>query len=292
LQGKSVTEAELIQATEALEEVAEVIVQTSDPANATDPEVVQELMEEATIEVGDALAKYALVSLNGDVDVGGSSQIIADPVIGAEGGVYANGNVDVSGNAEIQTDVTATGTVSVGGSATVSGEIVENFNTPLIFLAESQIDDLLADSIAEAEVGGVHEGNYNVDGDEILGPIHITGDLNIGSKDSVTLSGAVYVDGEVKITGQGEIIGETGSLIVETGDVKITGGGRVAVVDIPLIMAVNGDIKCAGNTEISAVLYAPRGNISWTGNADLYGGAIALEITVSGNSITYPFAQL
>jgi cytoskeletal protein CcmA (bactofilin family) len=292
LEGKTITEATLTEATGALQEVAEVIVQTADPTQSDDPEVVAALVEEATIQVGDVAAKYSLISLNGDVNVGGSSQIIADPVIGAEGGIYANGNVDVDGNAEVNTDVTATGTVSVGGSATVSGEIVENFNTPLIFLAESQIGTILAESMAEAEAGGIHEGNYDVDGDEVLGPIHITGDLKIGSQDSVTLGGTVYVDGSIKITGQGEILGDTGTLVVETGDIKITGGGRLAVTDIPLIMAVNGDIKCAGNTEICAVLYAPNGSITWTGNANLYGAAIGQEITISGNSVTYPFAQL
>ncbi|MFC1905085.1 hypothetical protein ACFLXT_04940, partial [Chloroflexota bacterium] len=137
------------------------------------------------------------------------------------------------------------------------------------------------------------EGNYEANGEEDLGPIHITGNLILDGQDEVTIVGTVYVDGEITTKAQGKIIGDHGHLIVEQGDINLHGGNTtIEVENIPYIIALNGNIKAAGSRDIYAVLYAPHGILNWAaGNGDLIGAMIGQEVTVSNKVVYYPFGD-
>jgi len=108
----------------------------------------------------------------------------------------------------------------------------------------------------------------------------------------IELKGTVYVDGNIDKSGSFEIDGP-GTLLAE-GRIDITGSGLLQPENLPVIMSLStemgsqGAIKCAGSTDISAVLYAPYGRIKLSGSADIYGSVVGAEIKITGSrTITY-----
>ena len=260
--------------------------------------------------------KYAIVATNGNVEFSGSSQVTSDPSDPNKGGVYANGNVVLSGSADVLADVTATGTIT-GVSPpgrTIIGMQRQNYTPPVIFQTVAEIDALANGYKAEAQAGGTFNGDKTINGGSVnLGPLYINGDLEIKGNATVTLTGTVYIKGEVEMQGSSKVQGAF-TLVTEE-EIELRGNGRLTPANIPIIMSLAGHdegddegddegehegdegddeeevITCSGNTEISAVLYAPYGKIKLGASSNLYGSAVAKRIESSGSSVIYPFVN-
>jgi len=128
-------------------------------------------------------------------------------------------------------------------------------------------------------------GDQKIQGKDpvFLGPCLINGNLEV--KDTLVLTGTVYVTGTITLDNNcvvttGTSTPSTPAVLVAVGDVTIYGNVNAQVDQaMPLIMSVNGDIKCWNNSVVNGALYAPNG-IVWVHNgAKVYGAIVAQQIT-------------
>lgn len=158
----------------------------------------------------------------------------------------------------------------------------------------------ITDWKAEAEAAAVINGNYSPDDDELLGPVKITGNLDI--KNDVIMTGTIWVAGELSFGGQGTITlatstyGAKSGVIIVDQPATFTGGSKImstgvegSYVMLLVTSSGTGDaIKASGNAG-SVVLAAPYGTISFVGNSSAR-GVVADKIEMSGGTtIDYEF---
>ncbi|MBM2824684.1 MAG: hypothetical protein HW402_348 [Dehalococcoidales bacterium] len=235
--------------------------------------------------------RYALVAAYGDVSISGSAEIKSEPLAG-QANIYAAGNTRITGSPLVDGTITAAGSISKGGGATVTGAMWPYFPWPLVFPSDQEITVMTQQYLAEAQAGGTFSGDKTCDGSGTyeLGPLHITGRLIVKDSARVKLTGTVYVGGEITMSGTASIEGPGNLVAVD--NIKLTGSGRLPLENIPLIMSVSGGIDLAGSSEITALSFAPRGTIKFSPGATVYGAALGKDIDFSGPPrlvFTYPF---
>jgi len=236
---------------------------------------------EAFVSVTASLLDYAMLATDGNINLSGNSEITSSPVL-FEGDIYANGNITLSGNAEVQGDATATGEINTSGNATITGAI-EDLAPPLEF---PEVDTSIY--LDEAEQGALIDGDLNISGtgDYVLEPAHITGDLYIGGSYRIILQGAVYVDGSITMEGLSMSFFEAPYAVVAEGPIIISANSTIKLPPegIPLIISTNGDITVTGGGWVSAILYAPNGDIILSGNSKVCGALVGRNIYAEGNN--------
>lgn len=227
------------------------------------------------------LFERAITALDGDITVSGNSLVTSSD--SGAGDIYANGNINISGNATIDGNATATGEINTSSGSTIMGE-QEGSSEPLVF---TEIDTSIY--LKEADQGEWIEGDLHISGDDYydLGPAHITGNLTISNNRTVRLTGTVWVDGTITMSGNTNI--EGAEAVVAVGDIQLTGDTKLDPGDIPLIISIDGNITTIGNSWISAILYAPNGNITLSGNSKVYGAVVGKSVSTTGNNtVEYP----
>ena len=128
----------------------------------------------------------------------------------------------------------------------------------------------------EAMAGGTYTGTMTIDSSCSLGPLYITGDLNVGMNHVVTLGGTIYVEGSIWVQKDSEFTG-SGS-IVAVGDIhmqKVTGFGTGSD---SVIMSVTGNISFDKEAILEALVYAPNGSIQFDKDSSVTGAVIGAEI--------------
>jgi hypothetical protein len=100
----------------------------------------------------------------------------------------------------------------------------------------------------------------------------------------------IFVDGDLSITGQSQIIIDNGALLslYLANKATIAGNGIINNNQLPSTVMLYGtasakDIKIAGNGDFYGVIHAPTADVTIAGNGDLYGAAIGKTLTTNGN---------
>jgi len=243
---------------------------------------------------------FALASLDGDIELWGSTGIASDEV--QEGDVYANGNVLLDGSALVDGDAAATGTISIGPTASLAGEQFPG-SPPL---ADPNIDTLVSDCLAETTAAScvpVTHTNLTINGSTdytYTDPIHcsgsmflnrtahnmfmqticVDGDLTISAGVSATFQAPVKVGGLVHINTSGTVnFNNTlyvGGNFTTNGDATINLGDTVYIV---------GDVLMDGESAASftgGVNVIVEGDIQLTGSSQLSAEEIPFIISTSG----------
>jgi cytoskeletal protein CcmA (bactofilin family) len=141
---------------------------------------------------------------------------------------------------------------------------------------------------AEAMAGGNHTGDMNVDSSMTLNSMYITGNLNINS--DFTLAGIVYVKGGIHVDKDITINGSGSSIaLVAEGDIyfqKVSTSGNTGDL---IIMSLSSDgIEFRKEATLSALIYAPNGQIWFKKEATVEGGIVGASIRVENDaSLTY-----
>jgi hypothetical protein len=174
-------------------------------------------------------------------------------------------------------DASAVGTVT-GWEDYVIGE-TEEYSDNLTF---PNTNAELYKTIAQ-EGDTVGDLIYNDGSMHYIGPLYITGNMQIDAWTAVTLEGPLYIEGNLTIN-NGFIFGN--EHILCKGDVTINGGVYVGSEFVPVITSVDGSITAGGGGIIEAVLYAPNGNLVLS-QTTLYGAAGGLQVTVDNAWIWY-----
>jgi hypothetical protein len=158
--------------------------------------------------------KYAVATLNGDLNISGSSGTQSD--IGTEGDVYASGNIIMGWSCRINGDATLTGSLTDPNPSNIAG-IVTYTGTPMArptwmdtrtdaYKASTAITmPSCSGSTSWSDAVGTYSNPLNISGNMALsktgtyvfnGPVCVNGNLTISSGVN-----AVYFNSTVKVTG-------------------------------------------------------------------------------------------
>lgn len=156
-------------------------------------------------------------------------------------------------------------------------------------------DSYIAGWKAEAETGGVYNGNYSVGwAGATLGPKKIDGNLTVSGGGTLTVTGTLWVTGTINLSGSGRIIlsssyGSDDGLIVSDGTITIGSGSSVQGSGVSgsymmLLTTSNSSsaINISGGSG-AVILYAANGTLNISGGASV-NSATAYRIVVSGGS--------
>ncbi|MBI4286585.1 MAG: hypothetical protein HY670_11920 [Chloroflexi bacterium] len=240
------------------------------------------------------MIEYAIIALDGDITLGGSSLVKSDPASPQEGDIYANGNINLSnlnpgGGKGVKGDAEATGTITDPNSA-VSGTKTTGYSPAKTF---SELDSSVYMTrgmvLAQANRGGT-QGNTNLTGGTTsLGPKHITGNLRLSGNAVLDLTGPIFVDGTITMEGNSLITGHSG--IAADGAITIRGNAQLDMDNLPVVSSYSTSGITVTGDPTSGILYAPNGPITLTGSSWVWGTVIGKSVSNTGNNtVEYPVA--
>ncbi|MFA6520179.1 MAG: choice-of-anchor R domain-containing protein [Candidatus Paceibacterota bacterium] len=140
-------------------------------------------------------------------------------------------------------------------------------------------DQNILDWKAEAEAGGVYSGNYVVDSTSVsFGPKKITGNLTMGNSGRLTLTGNLWVEGNMVIDNHAHInlsssYGTSEGVIIVDGTVNIgngsdfSGSGSEGSYLMVLSTSTSTDAIKLSNNGGAVILYAANGTVHLENNA-------------------------
>ena len=210
-------------------------------------------------------------------------------------------NIDIGGNAHANTikdcDITGDAYYQTISGGSVDGTQYPGSPDPVIAalpISESNIADWKTD--AEKD-GTPISGDYNLGIGETdsLGPKKIIGDMNILNGADFTVTGTIYVTGDINIDNVSTVrlgtnYGQTSGVVLTDGTINVTnisvfytnGAGTYLM----LLSTKTGDAINIANSTETVVFYASAGNIN-VGNANLK-EVTGYKITLAnGAKITY-----
>ncbi len=226
--------------------------------------------------------EYAVADTGGGTTIQ-NSYIDSSPVEDAAD-IHSNGDIYLESGSQVEGWATYLGNLTGEGS----------------YLGETQVE--VAEQYppidtefwkAEAQEGGTRNGDLKLDDreDYTLGPLYITGDLEIRDCEEMDLNGVVYVEGQIKVLDESEIRG-SGALISVQGDIEIKEESRLGRPNnLILVMCVNGEIKGQGggdedDTSLNALMYAPTAKV-YLQNVRVHGSIVGKEIYMQNSYFTY-----
>lgn len=191
-----------------------------------------------------------------------------------KGSVHSNDALTISGNVNIANGVTEGKNVTLSGISNVEAVVAVTEN------------DITISGLAhlDSKSGGVDTNismpDYTQQIQDIAATKFYTDKTFSGNLD---LTGSIYVDGNVTISGNfsgtGAILA-TGNITV-SGNANITGSNQVCLYSEKNI-TMSGNLT-TGTTSDSAIIYAPNGLATISGNSIINGSRIANQIIESGN---------
>jgi len=218
---------------------------------------------------------YAVVA-NNQITV--SNAVIDSTPDPGEADIYSNGDISITGMTSlVNGDAFAVGSITKGIEK-ITGTPTEGADP----ITMPSVYDQLYKQMAQE--GGTHNGDLVYSGGgtyDDVGPLYITGDLEVHPGTTIILGGPLYVVGDVKVN-QGHIDGE--EHILCEGNVNITGGGYGSE-NIPVIVAITGYIDLVGPI-VDAVVYAPQ-NYCRVQMCQLFGAMGGIDCIVSNAFVRY-----
>ncbi len=215
---------------------------------------------------------YALAAKN---NLSISNALVDSSPTPGEADIYANGDISLTGMVTlVNGDAFAVGSVTKGIDK-IAGDVTEGADVLEFPSVYAELYETMA------KEGGTYDGDLILTGTGSIGPLYITGELDIRPSANWTLTGPLYVVGDIKGTG-GHIDGQ--EHVITEGNIVMSGGGYGSE-SVPVLISINGDISLVGPT-VDAVIYAPMGQASIT-NLQLFGAIGGYEVIVSNAIVVY-----
>jgi len=205
---------------------------------------------------------YAIVSGDNMTFTGSGTTDVNGGAVYANGQYKMTGSCRLAGNLFSSVNIWSTGSTEINGDATapawqgkspgnVTGTATTEAVTP-IEIPDIDLTPYYNEALANGEV---------YDGDQ-----HFS-----GSEDKAPVGGIMWVNGDLRISGSGNMIG----CFIATGDVKISGSGnQTKVGDYPAIVSRDADIVISGSGKYHGLIYAKSGNFRKSGSGDTAGSII------------------
>ena len=228
----------------------------------------------------------------GGLEMGNNSTVV--------GNVYSNGSITGSNGATVTGDAFAVGTisdVSVGGQ-TQTGVTSEDFPIP---------DDQINSWEAEAEAGGTVSSQIYSGVNNSLGPKKINGNLTLDNNAVLTVTGTLWVTGEIKLSNgsimqlasgygilSGVVVagieGSSGAGYIEVDNNSQANGSGTAGSYLMLLSQRNDTSSTAikiSNNGASVILYTGTGVVEIDNNAQLKEVTAYKLKLKNGSDVTY-----
>ncbi len=203
------------------------------------------------------------------------SYVIVTSIPIFDGALVSKYDITLGKNCSVTGNITCGGTLTTGGGFIHDGDLFEGEEVE--FPSQEENEAFAQTYREEAQAGGTYPGDYPIPmGTTMdLGPLYITGNLNILKDCTINLTGTIFVEGSIDVDKGAEITG-VGS-IVAVGDIylaKLSDYGS----ESSIIMSLNGDITFKKEATIGAVIYAPNGTVSFDKDATVTGMIVAQSI--------------
>lgn len=213
--------------------------------------------------------------------------VIATNNLSMNGDIYANGNISIQPSAIVNGTASATGTISVntGGGAIVWGTQTPSAPTytPQAINIQSYID-------LATGPGSTHYTSWPgwTSGTHNLGPAYFDTSISIGGSNTIVLTGDIWVNGTLTITG-GALV--KGPYTIVANEITVSGGSSVMLAkgNVPLMISQYGDFHISNSAQIAAIVYAPNGQVHISGGVgpngyNLYGAAVGKSVLMEGST--------
>ena len=207
-----------------------------------------------------------IIGLDG-VDIGGTPMIAHGAYAASVG---SNLDVKVHGNAKVQGSASSSaGTVTLTGNAVVTGGTYTGVPTFVAPVPEDEFTRVRATNNNASIASSMSSGALKLTSSKkvALAPgEYALASLELSGKSKVTCTGTVwlFVGGAVKVSGQASLNADPGC-------------------DLVIVSDSASDISFTGGSAMSAVIYAPRASIKFSGNGfGLSGAVVGRTVAVSG----------
>ena len=195
------------------------------------------------------------------------------------GALVANGSISLAKDGYVSGDVIYEGNFSYSEPFThTDGEII---NTEVEYPSAEE-NAVYADEIRQAAqsvefwVGDYDIGMGNGVDVTDLGPIYISQDLHIAKDNIINFQGPVFVEGSIDMDKDAEFTG--GGTVIAVGDIYLAKTNDFGSTEDSLLMSLEGNITFKKELEISAMIYAPLGDISFDKGAVVNGSVLGNNI--------------
>lgn len=172
---------------------------------------------------------YAVFAGGGPAAFNGAQNVFGGGVYGRDG-VSLGNKTKVTGNV-----VCSSGTINPGNNTTISGDSIPN--NPVIAMP-----DFAALIEAQADPADKYSGNTSLDGKTITGPVYVDGNLTINGR--IKGTGIIYVTGTISIVNGSQNPADS-IVFYSKGDIVVNGGLKIDIYGI--LYAPNGQIRSNGS---------------------------------------------
>jgi len=243
-----------------------------------------------------------------------------------DGDIYSNGDVKCSSSARLETNLTIGGDHTLEDcridgdvrasdieDCTIRGDAyyqeIEDTNVHGIEYPGSpnppEIEYVISDEMinswkADAIAGGTINDNYKVESNVSLGPMRIDGNLEIETNRRLTLTGVVYVTGNIVIKSNGKVkldesFATNSGVLLSDGNMEFNSSTDFeATSQGGLVMAISTSssdpaIKVEGGSQQdnAVMLHAPNGMVELNGGSKVQGAMGARIKLNSGSRINF-----
>ena len=176
-------------------------------------------------------------------------------------------------------DIYAEGQFDPPSDLVHDGDVVQGEQADLEWPSQQENEAFAQRYKDEASGGGTHEGDKTIPQGPAtgnLGPLYITGNLNILKDNTIVMTGTVYVEGSIDMDKDAQLTG-SGS-IVAVGDIYLAKIYDYGTLGDAAIMSLNGDITFKKETAVQGLIYAPNGKIQFDKTPVVNGAVVGEEI--------------
>ena len=191
-----------------------------------------------------------------------------------KGALVSETNIRLGQNCTVDGDIRYGVNFDDGGSLNhVSGDVIKG---TIEFPPTDEFAQTYKDEAMACGAPCIHDGDMNIDSSCSLGPLYITGNLNVGMYCEVTLLGTIYVEGSITALKESNFTG-SGS-IVAVGSIAIKKVASFGAGSDSVIMSITGGVSFDKAEGLEALIYAPNGQIYFDKDSTVIGGVIGHDI--------------
>jgi hypothetical protein len=163
------------------------------------------------------------------------------------------------------------------------GDVVDGEDATLEWPTEEE-NEAFAEGFKAEAMAGVNspwEGDYSIPQGPAtvpLGPLYITGNLDVRKENTIVLTGTIYVEGSIDMDKDSELTGD-GSIIA-VGDIGLAKIYDYGTTGDATIMSLTGNIVFKKDVNLQALIYAPKGLITIDKDSIIYGAVIGEDVII------------
>lgn len=254
----------------------------------SDPPLVYDLIEsvnDRTVNVTIAYEDtriYKVTSVATDTD-GGSTTVESYVSLKTlwDNAIASKNDITLKQNSTVIGDIYSEDIFDPPDDLVHDGDVIEDEGATLEWPSQEENEAFAQIFKAEAIAGGTYDGDlFYPQGPAIinLGPLYITGNLDVRKENTIVLGGTIYVEGSIDFDKESELTGD-GSIIA-VGDIGLRKIYNYGTTGNATIMSLTGDITFKKDVNLEALIYAPSGLITIDKDSIVVGAVIGEDVII------------